>query len=123
MHRMIFHLDTDASCASVEQRDQPALKGKPVMFGSPPNQRGGDVNHRSAFVFRPEFMWGREFPLRFHRSEAINPSRHSERLALFKSYPAAFYRSALRQGMSECPVMIMHSRARSERRPPARRRC
>jgi len=40
MYRVIFHLDMDAFYAAIEQRDNPALRNRPVIVGGPPSKRG-----------------------------------------------------------------------------------
>ena len=42
----IIHIDMDAFFAAVEIRDNPKLRGKPVIIGSDPRQTGG----RGAFL-------------------------------------------------------------------------
>lgn len=41
--RKIIHIDMDAFYASVEQRDNPDLKGKPIAVGGSPEGRGGVI--------------------------------------------------------------------------------
>ena len=38
--RKIIHIDMDAFFASVEQRDEPQYRNKPLIVGGKPNERG-----------------------------------------------------------------------------------
>src|SRR5215213_7601254 len=42
-YRKIIHIDMDAFYASVEQRDHPEYRGKPIAVGGSPAGRGGVV--------------------------------------------------------------------------------
>ncbi len=39
-HRVVLHADMDAFYAAIEQRERPALRGRPVIVGGPRNARG-----------------------------------------------------------------------------------
>ena len=41
--RKIIHIDMDAFFASVEERDNPALKGNPVIIGADPRLTGASL--------------------------------------------------------------------------------
>ena len=43
MQRKIIHIDMDAYYASIEQRDNPEYRGKPIVVGGSPEGRGGVV--------------------------------------------------------------------------------
>src|ERR1043165_6440633 len=42
-YRKIIHIDMDAFYASIEQRDNPQYRGKPIAVGGSPQGRGGVV--------------------------------------------------------------------------------
>src|SRR5258707_4091145 len=52
--RFILHIDLDAFYAAIEQRDDPELRGKPVIVGGSPDRRGVG----STTSYQAPTVWG-----------------------------------------------------------------
>ena len=95
-HRLVLHLDLDAFYASIEQRDHPELRGKPVVVGGSPQSRGvvatcsyearafgvrSAMPARTAYRLCPQAIF---LPPRFEVYRSVS----SQVMAIFKSVTA-----------------------------------
>ena len=94
--RVVLHLDLDAYYASIEQRDHPELRGKPVVVGGSPQSRGvvatcsyearafgvrSAMPTRTAYQLCPQAIF---LPPRFEVYRAVS----AQVMAIFKSITA-----------------------------------
>src|SRR5258707_11608345 len=94
--RAILHLDLDAFYASIEQRDHPEYRGKPVIVGGSPDRRGvvatasyearkfgvhSAMPSRTAQRLCPDAIF---LPARFHAYRAVS----QQIMTLFRQHTA-----------------------------------
>jgi DNA polymerase-4 len=99
--RTILHIDMDAFFASVEQRDQPELRGKPVLVGGP--MRRGVVCAASyeARKFGARSAMPMAEALRLCPQAIVVPARHSRYSDVSAQVFAVFHRfTPLVEGLS-----------------------
>lgn len=92
MKRWILHADMDAFYAAIEQLDDPALRGKPILVGSP---TGRGVVTTASYEARP-FGVGSAMPMALARRKCpdaiVVPPRFDRYLEVSRQVMAAFER-------------------------------
>ena len=103
MDQIIIHVDMDAFYASVEMRDDPSLRGKPLIIGSYPNERGvvatasyearkygvhSGMNIKEAYKLCPNGIYKHPD---FYKYRAVSEQLHS----IWDTYASASERIAL----------------------------
>ncbi len=103
MDQIIIHVDMDAFYASVEMRDDPSLRGKPLIIGSYPNERGvvatasyearkygvhSGMNIKEAYKLCPNGIYKHPD---FYKYRAVSEKLHS----IWDTYASASERIAL----------------------------
>ena len=73
--RKIIHVDMDAFYASVEQRDNPQYRGKPLAVGASPRQRGVVLKDTATHMAASSYEAQSDALSKFRESGRIKDSR------------------------------------------------